>query len=107
MDQAMIYVLTVVAAGLPPAGEANIDQAQRQAKARANVERREGSELFRQNLNTQMTNAGELRPAVFTGHVLSAEADGGVLYAPARPDNPTFRAEVSAIIGMPCDYFDA
>jgi hypothetical protein len=31
----------------------------------------------------------------------------GVLYAPAAADNPTFRSEVSAIIGRQVDYYDA
>ncbi|HVP13234.1 MAG TPA: hypothetical protein VMV94_18825, partial [Phycisphaerae bacterium] len=31
----------------------------------------------------------------------------GLLYAPSEPDNPSFRAAVSAIIGAPVDYFDA
>jgi hypothetical protein len=31
----------------------------------------------------------------------------GVLYCPANPDNPTFRAAVAAMTGAPCDYYDA
>jgi hypothetical protein len=31
----------------------------------------------------------------------------GILYCPSNPDNATFRAEVSAITGAPCDYYDA
>ena len=56
----------------------------------------------------QMTNMGEELVPVFTGHVLGG-GDGrgtGILYAPAQPDNPGFRAAVSGITGEPCDYFD-
>ncbi|HVP10608.1 MAG TPA: hypothetical protein VMV94_05390, partial [Phycisphaerae bacterium] len=31
----------------------------------------------------------------------------GLLYAPTEDDNPAFRAAVSAMIGVPVDYFDA
>jgi hypothetical protein len=31
----------------------------------------------------------------------------GMMYAPTEADNPTFRSAVGAIIGGPCDYFDA
>ncbi len=31
----------------------------------------------------------------------------GILYAPSQPDNPAWRAEVAAIAGVPCDYWDA
>jgi hypothetical protein len=30
----------------------------------------------------------------------------GVLYAPSHPDNPTFRAQLSAMLGEPVDYYD-
>ncbi len=30
----------------------------------------------------------------------------GVLYCPANPDNPTYRAELSALLDSPVDYFD-
>ena len=32
---------------------------------------------------------------------------GGMLYCPTQPDNPAFRAAVSACLGAPCDYYDA
>ena len=32
---------------------------------------------------------------------------GGVLYAPANPDNPAFRLAVAQCLGVPCDYYDA
>ena len=57
----------------------------------------------------QMTNAGEMRPVVFAGHVISADrGPGGLLYCPTEDDNPVFRNEVAAALGgVPVDYFDA
>ena len=59
----------------------------------------------------QLTNTGELRPVIFTGHVLTAgAADGasGILYAPSESDDATFRAAISAAAGgVTVDYFDA
>ncbi|UCF33022.1 MAG: hypothetical protein JSV78_11890 [Phycisphaerales bacterium] len=40
-------------------------------------------------------------------YILYAVRSGGILYAPTEDDNPTFRAQVSALTGKPCDYFDA
>ena len=31
----------------------------------------------------------------------------GILYAPSNPDTGTFRADVTAITGQPCDFWDA
>ena len=31
----------------------------------------------------------------------------GILYAPSNPDNAAFRADVTAITGQPCDFWDA
>ncbi|MBI4878622.1 MAG: hypothetical protein HY812_03045 [Planctomycetes bacterium] len=61
----------------------------------------------------QMTNTGETRAAVFTGHVLTPPQlkltpSDRILYAPAGADDPTFRAAVStAAGGATVDYFDA
>lgn len=30
----------------------------------------------------------------------------GILYAPSQADNPTWRAQVAALTGQPCDYWD-
>jgi len=55
-----------------------------------------------------MTNMGPAPAHVSKGHVLTAQrGDGAILYAPTQADNPTFRAEVAAITGAPCDYWDS
>lgn len=41
-----------------------------------------------------------------SSQVLPVERGGGILYAPSEDDTPAFRAEVAAIAGVPCDYFD-
>ncbi len=57
-----------------------------------------------------MTNTGELRRLVSTGHDLSSERGvfTGVLCAWAEPDNAAFRSELSALLGgVRVDYYDA
>ena len=62
----------------------------------------------------QMTNMGKEEPVVFTGHDLSISESaalsgscGSILYAPANPDDPNFRAAISlACGGAAVDYFD-
>ena len=57
-----------------------------------------------------LSNSGQSAPIVFEGHDLSTDPAlpaGGVLYAPADPDSPAFRADLSACLGMPVDYYDA
>ncbi len=55
-----------------------------------------------------MTNMGLAPAHVSKGHVLTAPRGGPtILYAPTQADNPTFRAEVAAITGAPCDYWDS
>ncbi|MCP3973382.1 MAG: hypothetical protein GY720_02685, partial [bacterium] len=56
-----------------------------------------------------MTNRGPAPFPVFTGHVLTAaqsRGGGAILYAPTEADNPTFRADVAALGGGACDYYD-
>jgi hypothetical protein len=54
-------------------------------------------------LVTNVCLAGQLAAAGGT-----REPTKGLLYCPANPDNPTFRAEVSAALGgLAVDYFDA
>jgi hypothetical protein len=57
-------------------------------------------------IEPQLSDQGGERRADFAGHERTAGRNGGILYAPSEDDNPTFRAEVSALTGGPCDYFD-
>jgi hypothetical protein len=62
----------------------------------------------------QLTNLGELKPVIFTGHVLTVGSGategttGSILYAPSEADDPAYRAAISAGAGgATVDYFDA
>ena len=61
------------------------------------------------SLGLQLTNTGEWRENIFTGHVLSATTGvGSILYAPSEGDDPVYRAAISAAAGgAVVDYFDA
>ena len=61
------------------------------------------------SLGSQLTNTGEWREIIFTGHVLSATTGAGaILYAPSEEDDPGYRAAISAAAGgAVVDYFDA
>ena len=62
----------------------------------------------------QLTNTGEMKPVIFTGHLLTqgsgaAEGStGSILYCPSEADDPAYRAAISAGAGgATVDYFDA
>ncbi|UCF34132.1 MAG: hypothetical protein JSV78_02265 [Phycisphaerales bacterium] len=53
-----------------------------------------------------MSDQGGEQRAVLARHDRTAGRNGKILYAPSEDDNSAFRAEVAALTGRPCHYFD-
>jgi len=79
----------------------------------AEIRKRAMSEPVNVPAGPQMTNSGEEKSVVFTGHVLTTSSGksagcSSILYAPTQNDDATFRAAVStACGGATVDYYDA